>query len=73
MSREGEAAMKTIVLIVLGLAFAALILAFSSAEAAMVRRIPDLTAITPAPVVAVATERTVKQRGSDTGNTDTAE
>jgi len=65
--------MKTIALIVLALAFAALVLAFSTAEAAMVRRIPDLTANTPAPVVAVATGQDVKHRAADTDNTDTAE
>lgn len=65
--------MKTIALAVLALAFAALVLAFSSAEAAMMRRIPDLTAITPAPVVAIASDRTVARRVADNEDTDTAD
>ena len=65
--------MKTIILVVIALAFAALILAFSSADAAIVRRIPDLTAITPAPVVSVATQQTAKRRVAATADTDTAD
>lgn len=65
--------MKTIIVAALALAFAASILPLSSAEAAMVRRLPDPTAITPAPVVTVATEQTVKRRIAVTKNTDTAD
>lgn len=65
--------MKTIVFVVLALAFAALVLVLSSAEAAMVRRVPDLAAITPAPVVAVAADRTVKRRVAPAEDTDTAD
>jgi hypothetical protein len=65
--------MKTIVLVVLALAIAALVLAISSAEAAMVRRVPDLTAIAPAPVVAVATEQAVKRHVANNEDTDTAD
>ncbi len=65
--------MKSILIVVLALAFAALILAYSSAEAAMVRRVPDATATTPAPVIAVASERTARRHAADTDNTDTTE
>lgn len=65
--------MKTIILVALALAIAALILALSSAEAAMVRRVPNLTAITPAPVVAVASQRDIKRRAALTEDTDTAD
>jgi hypothetical protein len=65
--------MKTIVLVMLALAFAALILAFSTAEAATVRRVPDVTAIASAPAVTIATERTFKTRAALKGDTDTAD
>ncbi len=73
MSKDGDTAMKTIILVVFALAFAALILVLSSAEAAMVRPVPDLTAITPVPAVTIATERPVKRRAARTGDTDTAD
>jgi hypothetical protein len=72
-SSDGDIAMKRIVLVVLALAIAALVLAISSAEAAMVRRVPDLTAIAPAPVVAVATEQAVKRHVANNEDTDTAD
>lgn len=65
--------MKTILFLALALAFAALILAFSSAEAAMVRRIPNLTAITPAPVVAVASRQSVTREAAVIEDTETAD
>ena len=65
--------MKTVILAAFALAFAASALPLSSADAAMVRRAPDLTVIAPAPVVAVATEQTVKRRVAVTKNTDTAD
>ncbi len=64
--------MKTIVVIVLASAFAALIPVRSSAEAAMVRPAPDVTAIAPAPAVTIVTERPVKTRAACAGDTDTA-
>jgi len=73
MSKDGDTAMKSILLLVLALAVAALVLVFSSAEAAMVRRLPDLTAIAPAPAIVVATERTVKRRAAASEDTDTAD
>ena len=73
MSREGEPAMKTILFLALALAVAAVILALSSAQAAMLRQIPDLTAITPAPVVAVATKPGVNRRAAVIEDTETAD
>ena len=65
--------MKTILFLALALAVAAVILALSSAQAAMLRRIPDLTAITPAPVVAVATKPGVNRRAAVIEDTETAD
>ncbi|HSG94556.1 MAG TPA: hypothetical protein VLA28_03490 [Afifellaceae bacterium] len=65
--------MKSILLLVLALVVAALILAFSTAQAAMVWRVPDLVAITPVPVVAVTIQENAERRAAVTQNTDTAD
>ena len=65
--------MKTIILAAFAPAFAASVLPLSSADAAMVRRVPDITAVTLAPVVAASTKRTVERRAAVTEDTETAD